>query len=159
MDVTVKHKLAWPHEHILSGVNCSRIAYDQLSLYQWVQRFCKNVLNESCHSKWEKMIAYMADLMEDVNDFTWQGAKVAHAVLCCELEQGTVTCEDSDHIDQIRHAHAQKHSGQGTKNLVKSREAERKPWSCKYYQNDTCHQLKGRRRSVQAHMCPLPAAG
>ena len=70
MDVTVKHKVAWPHEHIFSGINCSRITYDQLSLCQWVQGFCKNVLVDSCHTKREKMIAYMADLMENVNNFT-----------------------------------------------------------------------------------------
>ena len=155
MDVTVKHKVAWPYEHILSGANRSRITYDQLSLCQWVQGFCKNVLDESCHSKREKMIAYMADLMEDANDFTWQGAKAAHAVLCCELERGTVTWEDSDRIDRIRRAHAQKHSGQGTRNWVKSREVERKPWFCKYYQNGTCNQSKDHEVGgrVHRHIC------
>ena len=59
---------------------------------------------------------YSGYLMEDVNDFIWQGTKAAHAVLCCELERGTVTWEDSDCIDRLRLAHAQKHSGQGTRN-------------------------------------------
>ena len=34
----VKHKVAWPHEPILGGVNRLRMTYNQLSLSQWVQR-------------------------------------------------------------------------------------------------------------------------
>ena len=55
------------------------------------------------------MIMYMSDLMEDTTDFSWQGAKAAHAVLCCELERGTVTWDQTDCRDRIRRAHAQKH--------------------------------------------------
>ena len=34
------------------------------------------------------MIQYMGELMEDATDFSWQGAKAAHAVLLCEFERG-----------------------------------------------------------------------
>ena len=34
------------------------------------------------------MISYMADLMEDATDFSWQGAKAAHTVLLCDMERG-----------------------------------------------------------------------
>ena len=44
----------------------------------------------------------MSELMEDATDFTWQGAKAAHAVLLCEIERGTVTWEDTHRIDRIR---------------------------------------------------------
>ena len=37
MDLIVKHKVAWPHEHTLRWVNRHRITYDQLLLCQWVQ--------------------------------------------------------------------------------------------------------------------------
>ena len=47
--------------------------------------------------------------MEDVTDFVWQNAKAAHAVLLCETVRGTVCWTDTDHIDRIRRAHAQKH--------------------------------------------------
>ena len=30
----------------------------------------------------------MADLVEDATDFSWQGAKAAHAVLLCDMERG-----------------------------------------------------------------------
>ena len=37
------------------------------------------------------MLLYLGDLMEDAKDFSWQGAKAAHAVLLCEVERGVVT--------------------------------------------------------------------
>ena len=46
MDVLVKNKVAWPQEANLGGINRSRLTYDQLSMSQWVQGFCKNVLDE-----------------------------------------------------------------------------------------------------------------
>ena len=44
VEVQVRHKGHWPHEAILSGVTRQRVAYDQLSLTQWVHGFCKNIL-------------------------------------------------------------------------------------------------------------------
>ena len=38
----------------------------------------------------EKMIQYMGELMEDATDFSWQGAKAAHAVLLCESTSYTL---------------------------------------------------------------------
>ena len=43
VEVVVKHKVAWPHEAILGGVTRSRVSYDQLTMSQWVQGFCKNM--------------------------------------------------------------------------------------------------------------------
>ena len=53
----------------------------------------------------------MGELMEDATDFSWQGAKPAHAVLLCEMEHGKVTWEDQGRIDRIHRAYAQKHVG------------------------------------------------
>ena len=53
---------------------------------------------------------YLNDLMEDAGDFAWSSAKASHAVLLCEIERGTVEWLDTQCIDRIRHAHAQKHS-------------------------------------------------
>ena len=64
----------------------------------------------------DTMVAYMADLMEYATDFSWQGAKAAHAVLMCEMERGTVNWENGDRIDRIRRAHAQKHVSQNRQN-------------------------------------------
>ena len=62
--------MAWPHEAILGGVNRTRVTYDQLSLCQWVQGFCRNILDELDNGKRERMISYMSDLMEDATDFS-----------------------------------------------------------------------------------------
>ena len=42
------------------------------------------------------MVSHLADLMEDATDFSWQGAKVALAILMCKMERGTVQWEDGD---------------------------------------------------------------
>ena len=94
VDVQVRHKVHWPHEAILSGVTRQRVAYDQLSLTQWVHGFCKNILEEKSESRKDSMISYLGDLMEDATDFSWQGAKAAHAVLLCEMERGSLSWEE-----------------------------------------------------------------
>ena len=40
--------------------------------------------------------------MEDATDFSWQGAKAAHAVLLCEMERGSLKWEDTDRVDRDR---------------------------------------------------------
>ena len=39
VDVLVKNRVRWPHEHVLSGLNKERISYDQLNITQWVAEF------------------------------------------------------------------------------------------------------------------------
>ena len=153
VEVLVKHKVAWPHEAILGGATRSRLSYDQLTMSQWVQGFCKNMLEEKDHKIREKMIQYMGELMEDATDFSWQGAKAAHAVLLCEFERGGSNWEDTARIDRIRRAHAQKHSS-GTKSWVRSDKSQ-KPWYCKQFQTGSCthskdHEVNGR---LHKHLC------
>ena len=108
VDVVVRHKVPWPHEHILGGPTRQRVTYDNLSLTQFVQGFVKNVLDEPNQKSRDKMLAYLGDLMEDATDFTWANAKAAHAVLLCEMERGVLTWADTSRIERIRRAHAQK---------------------------------------------------
>ena len=65
------------------------------------------------------MLLYLGDLMEDAMDFSWQGAKAAHAILLCEMERGVFTWEDDDRIDRIMRAHAQKHVSNSRQNWTK----------------------------------------
>ena len=153
IDVIVKHRVAWPHEAILGGANRTRVTYDQLSMSQWVQGFCRNMLDEPDQGIREKMIQYMGELMEDATDFSWQGAKAAHAVLLCEFERGTVNWENTARIDRIRRAHAQKHvSSNKTWGKV---EKSSKPWYCKPFQTGSCsstkdHEVNGK---LHKHIC------
>ena len=75
MKVTVKTKVAWPHEPILGGSNRQRVIYDQLTIMQWVQGFCKNILDEPSRENHDAMVGYMSDLMEDATNFMWQKGK------------------------------------------------------------------------------------
>ena len=137
VDVSVKNKGLWPREAILGGVNRQRVTYDQLSLTQWVQIFCKNILEEKSSQRRDIMVSYLGDLMKDATDFTWQGAKAAHAVLMCEMERGSLQWEDMDRIDRIRRAHAQKHAP-GNGGWAKPSDVGRKPWFCKNFQSGNC---------------------
>ena len=130
----MKNKVLWPHEAILGGVNRQRVTYDQLSLTQWVQGFCKNILEEKSSQRRNTMVSYLGDLMEET-DFTWQGAKAAHAVLMCEMERGSLQWEDTD--------------------------PGRKPWFCKNFQSGNCthtrdHEFNGK---LQKHICAFCLMG
>ena len=131
------------------GVTHQRITYDQLSLTQWVQGFCKNILEQKSSSRQKSMVAYLSDLMEDATDFSWQGTKAAHAVLLCEMERGSVTWEDKDRTDRIRRAHAQKHVSVGKQTW--GRAESRKPWFCKNFQTNSCSFSKDHETNGQLH--------
>ena len=153
-EVLVNKRVSWPQDHILGGPSKQRLSYDQLNLTQFVQGFAKNILEESDHDCREKMLSYLADLMEDANDFTWANAKASHAVLMCEMERGVVGWSDTTRIDRIRRAHAQKHNLPHRQNWAKNWD-QRKPWFCKPFQSGTCqfgkdHEINGK---IHKHIC------
>ena len=88
--VTVKHKVPWPQNHILAGTSKSRVTYDSLSTFQWVSGFCSIIKDENDVATKDAMLEYMSELMEDAQDFGWASAKGAHAVLLCRMEEGKV---------------------------------------------------------------------
>ena len=81
VDVLIKRKVSWSHEAIWGGVNRTRVTCDQLSISQWVQGFCRYIIDEKDEGRHMQKLSYMSDLMEDATDFSWQGVKAAHAVL------------------------------------------------------------------------------
>ena len=129
-----------------------QVTYDQLTLTQWVQGFRSNILEEKSGKCKDLMVAYLGDLMEDATDFTWHWAKAAHAVLLCEMERGSLQWEDTDRLDRISRAHAQKYILANKPNWVRG---EKKPWFCKSYQTNACvhkrdHEVNGR---LHRHIC------
>ena len=82
----------------------------KLSLTQFIQGFVKNIIDQEDRDCKDKMLHYLGDLMEDATDFSWSSAKSAHAVLLCEMERGSVDWFNTDRIDRIRRAHAQRHN-------------------------------------------------
>ena len=98
------------------------------------------------------MVAYLADLMEDATDFTWQGAKAAHTVLLCEMERGSLQWEDTDRLDRIWRAHAQKHIPVNKPNWARG---EKKTMVLQNYQTNVCvhkkdHEVNSR---LHRHIC------
>ena len=97
----VKHKVHWPHEAIFGGTARQRVTYNQLTLTQWVQGFCRNILEEKSRKRKDLMVAYLGDLMEDATDFSWQGVKAAHARWRggqCDGKTQTVWTESVGHM-------------------------------------------------------------
>ena len=66
----------------------SRLDHMEDEVAQCFQDFARNILDEKSQKTREIMLTYLADLMKDSTDFSWQGAKVSHAVLLCEMERG-----------------------------------------------------------------------
>ena len=154
VNVNVSHKIIWPHEYILGGASKQRVAYDQINMCQFVQGFVKGVLDEKDSNCKERMLTYLCELMEDANDFSWSSAKVSHAVLLCEMERGALDWTDTNCINRIRRAHAQRHTNSNKQTWTKKVDT-RCPWFCKAYQTGICsstkdHEVQGK---LHRHIC------
>ena len=154
VEVLVEKKIAWPHDVILGCSTKQRVTYDQLSLLQFVQGFIKNILDEGDNSIRESMLVHLADLMEDASDFSWPNAKAAHAVILCEMERGLLGWQDTNRLDRLRRAHAQKHV-YTPRQIWSKNDVVKKPWFCKAFQQNSCqfekdHEFNGK---MQRHIC------
>ena len=170
VDVYVKQRVKWPHEYVLAGNTKDRVTYNQLNITQWMAGFCRIMREETCESK-DFMLDYLIALLDDANDFSWQSAKASHAVLLCRMEQGEITSwSETDKIDRIRRANAQKHTStfQSSAPFQKSRKFQgqnqnqgqsqakvAKTMPCIYYNDGSCsHQKHHETRGVYyKHIC------
>ena len=158
VDVFVKHRVKWPHEHVLAGSQKERVSYDQLSMGQWMAGFCRTMREENCIQNKDAMLDYLISLLDDSNDFSWNSAKACHAVLLCRMEQGEIKdYTQTDLIDRIRRAHAQRHvpSTQNFSKNVTKREKNAKTMICQFFNQGSCmhsatHETKG---VVYKHVC------
>ena len=102
------------------------------------------------------MLDYLIALLDDSNDFLWKAAKASHAVLLCPMEQGEVTSwSDTEKIDQIRWAKAQRHvvptqPSNSSQKFRKNQSGQKvsKSMPCVYYNDNSCnfhkhHETKG----------------
>ena len=145
LDVMVKKKIQWPHEHILAGNHKDRVTYNSLIIMQWVSGFGKNIEQESDPNIRTLMLQYMTSLMEDAQDFSWTAAKASHAVLLCRMETSDIAgWHEVEKIDRIRRANAQRHvsgsTGQNTS--LNTYPTQKKSMLCKLSNNNTCRQPK-----------------
>ena len=115
----------------------------------------KNIFEESDQKCRDRMLAYLGDIMEGATDFGWANAKASHAVTLCGMERGSLSWFDSDCIDRLRRAHAQRHSAPNKQNWGKGSDSHRRPWYCRQFQLGLCthqkdHEVVGR---VHKHLC------
>ena len=153
-----KNEVPWPHNYVLTGNAKSRASYDSLSMSQWVAGFCQIIKDQNDPTTKNQMLDYMSDLMEDSHDFGWQAAKGCHAVLLVKMEEGTIAWNDTNKIDRVRRAHAQKvQSGQTSNANGKKLSKNRNPIPCRFYQKGSCGQTQDHENGGQTylHVCAL----
>ena len=150
VDVFISKRVKWPHEYVLLGQTKDWISYNQLSPIQWMVGFCRSIKDESDSKSREHMLDYCINLSEDATDFSWSSAKASHAVLLCRMEQGEIgRWSDTDKIDRVRRAHAQRHVA--TRNATTRSDKGQnsgKSTPCVYYNKNSCgqkatHETKG----------------
>ena len=98
----------------------------------------------------EHMLDYCMNLLEDATDFSWSSAKAIHEVLLCCMEQGEIAgWLDTDKIDRVRRAHAQRHvAAHSTAVRSEKGHTSSKSIPCVYYNKNSCvqkatHETKG----------------
>ena len=159
VEVLVKNRIKWPHEYVLAGSNKERVTYDQLTMGQWVAGFCRTMRDESHKNCKEAMLSYLISLLDDANDFSWSAAKVCHAVLLCRMEHGEIKdFTQTEAIDRVRRAHAQRHVAQSSQIHNKNasrRDKNLKSMPCQFFNQGTCtHNSTQETRGVlYRHIC------
>ena len=105
------------------------------------------------------MLNYLISWLDDANDFSWSAAKACHAVLLCRMEQGEIKdFTQTEAIERIRHAHAQRHVAQNSQNYNKNssrRDKNIKSMPCQFFNQGTCtHNSTHKTRGVlYRHIC------
>ena len=157
VEIFVKHRAKWLHEYILAGNNKERVAYDQLTMGQWMAGFRRAMREETNQNSKDAMLDYLISLLDGANDFSWNSAKTSHAVLLCQMEQGEIKdYTQTEQIDRLRRTHVQTHTSTSqdtTKNVSKGNNS--KSMVCQYYNSGTCvqqntHESKG---VMYRHVC------
>ena len=111
------------------------------------------------------MLDYLIALLDDSNDFSWQAATASHAVLLCRMEQGEVTSwSETDKIDRIRRANAQRHvirtqTNSGSQKFRKNLSSQKsvKSMPCVYYNDNSCNFAKNHetKEVFYRHICSV----
>ena len=96
-------------------------------------------------------MAYLGDIMEDATDFDWVNAKASHGVMLCEMERGSLTWFDSERIDRLRCAHAQRNSAPNKQNWGRGSDSTRRPWYYRQFQLGLCTHQKDHKVGGRVH--------
>ena len=144
-DFSVKRMVDWPQNFILTGSRKTRPTYDDLSITQWVSGFVRCIQEEKSDAAKECMLDYLGNLMEDASDFSWEAAKASHAIALTNMEADRLKWTDTEKLDRIRRAHAQRHVNVGQTSNSKALFAKKLKTStpkngiiCRYFQEGSC---------------------
>ena len=154
--IWVKNEIAWPHNFVLSGSSKARVTYDSLSLSQWVSGFATIIKDENDLETKNKMLDYLAEIMEDSHDFGFSAAKGSHTVLLCRMEEGRITWNETHKIDRVRRGNAHRSTTQSQNSNVKKKSSIKDAsMPCRYFQKNACchkndHDTNGR---TYLHVC------
>ena len=83
-----------------------RLTYNDLTITQWVSGFIQCIQEENSDAARECMLDYLGNLMED--DFSREAAKASHAIALTNMEADHLKWTDTDKLDRIRRADAQR---------------------------------------------------
>ena len=157
-EVPIKRFVAWPQHHVLVGPDRKRPTYDSLDPFQWMAGYLKGALDLAEPDRLQNL-HYLADLLQDVSDFSFDSAKACHAVVLTTMEHDKVSWQDTADLDRFRRQHAQVHTrpvqsapiGKG-KRLPQS---DKSDVPCKYFNDSYCsksetHLTKG---TWYLHIC------
>ena len=135
----------WPQNFILTGSRKTRPSYDDLTMAQWVSGFVRGVQEEKSVAAKSSMLDYLGNLMEDASDFSWESAKAAHAIVLTNMEADRLNWTETEKLDRIRRAHAQRHVTAPYSNTSKTpygkkvkNSGSKNGTNCKFFQEGTC---------------------
>ena len=151
--------MAWPQHYVLVGNKKERPTYDSLKPTQWMAGVIKAALDLSEPDRTSNL-QYVASLLEDASDFSFENAKACHAVVLSYIEHDKFTWQDTNELDRCRRQHAQKHDAPVPKmqhgGPVKKQDSlDVKMIPCKFYNTSRCskqqtHFTKG---TWYLHLC------
>ena len=110
-DILVKKRVQWPQNYVLTGLSKTRPTYDSLNPFQWMAGALRGALDLPSNERDHKL-EYLASLLEDASDFSFESAHACHAVVLTTMEQDKCSWLDTHQLDRFRRNHTQRHSSQ-----------------------------------------------
>ena len=159
-DVPFRRFVGWPQHYVLVGPNKERPSYDSLKPTQWITGVIRAALDLPPAEK-DKKFEYIANLMKDASDFSFESARACHAVVLTTMEADRLTWLDTDGLDRARRHHAQRHApGGGGASFDSNYSAEGKSMLCKFYLDGTCKRHKSHHKNgtFYKHTCQICGA-
>ena len=108
--ITVNRWVDWPQDIILTGTNKTRPSYDVLTITQWVSEFLRCIPDEGCDSTKASMLHYLANLMEDASDHSWDSAIACHVSVLTNIMADRISWHETDKLKRIQRAHAERYT-------------------------------------------------